>query len=167
MIITDAGNISTWVHRHWRMGPENRLLGCIGGAMGPGVPFGVASGLVEPQRMAIVFVGDGGILMTGQEIATAMQYGARFKVVLSDNGSYGTIRTHQEMHFPRRVSGTDLKNPDFTAWALSFGAHVVTIARGDDVSAKVREALAHDGLTVIHVKASLRALSAYASLTTA
>ncbi|MDP9138563.1 MAG: thiamine pyrophosphate-binding protein [Pseudomonadota bacterium] len=163
-IITDAGNISTWVHRHWRMGPSNRLLGCIGGAMGFGVPAGVASGLAEPGRMAITFVGDGGILMTGQEIATAMQYGAKFKVVLSDNGSYGTIRAHQEMHFPQRVSGTDLKNPDFTAWAGSFGAHVVTIARGDDVQAKVREALSHQGLSVIHVRASRLALSAFTTL---
>jgi acetolactate synthase-1/2/3 large subunit len=146
------------------MGPDNRLLGCIGGAMGFGVPAGVASGLVTPLRMAIVFVGDGGILMTGQEIATAMQYGARLKVVLSDNGTYGTIRAHQEMQFPKRVSGTDLKNPDFSAWAASFGVHVVTIALGDDIATKVREALAHDGLTVIHVKASRQAISAFTSL---
>ncbi len=164
VIVTDAGNISSWVHRHWRMGPGNRLLGCIGGAMGFGVPGGVAAGLVEPHRVAIVFVGDGGILMTGQEIATAMQYGSRFKVVLSDNGSYGTIRAHQEMHFPKRVSGTDLKNPDFTAWANSFGAQTVTVALGDDVTVKVREALALEGLTVIHVKASRQALSAYTRL---
>ena len=164
VIVTDAGNISTWVHRHWRMGPANRLLGCIGGAMGFGVPGGVASGLVEPQRTAIVFVGDGGILMTGQEIATAMQYGAKLKVVLSDNGTYGTIRAHQEMHFPGRVSGTDLKNPDFTAWAASFGVHVVTVALGDDVQAKVHETLAHEGASVLHVKASRQALSAFTSL---
>jgi acetolactate synthase-1/2/3 large subunit len=164
VIVTDAGNISTWVHRHWRMAPDNRLLGCIGGAMGFGVPGGVVSGLVERQRMAIVFVGDGGILMTGQEIATAMQYGAILKIVLSDNGTYGTIRAHQEMHFPKRVSGTDLKNPDFSAWARSFGAHVVTIAHGDNVEAKVRKALAHDGLTVVHVKASQQAISAFLTL---
>ncbi len=164
VITTDAGNISTWVHRHWPMTPKNLLLGGIAGAMGLGVPAGVAAGLVDPERMTIVFVGDGGILMTGQELATAMQYGARIKIVLSDNGSYGTIRTHQERHYPHRVSGTALVNPDFTQWARSFGAGAVTIAQGDDVRAKVSEALAEEGTTVIHVKASQEALSAYATL---
>lgn len=164
VIITDAGNISTWVHRHWKMNPENLLLGAIGGAMGFGVPGGVASGLVLQDRMAIVFVGDGGILMTGQELATAAQHGAKLKVVISDNGTYGTIRTHQERYFPGRISGTDLKNPDFTAWARSFGVHTLTIAKGDDIAGKVREALGHEGTTVLHVKASAEALSAYATL---
>jgi acetolactate synthase-1/2/3 large subunit len=164
VITTDAGNMSTWVHRHWQMTPKNLLLGGIAGAMGFGVPAGVASGLIDPDRMAIVFVGDGGILMTGQELATAIQYGARVKIVLCDNRTYGTIRTHQEREYPRRVSGTDLINPDFTLWAQSFGAGVVTIAQGDDIRAKVAEALAQESATVIHVKASQEALSAYATL---
>jgi acetolactate synthase-1/2/3 large subunit len=164
VIITDSGNISTWVHRHWKMTPANLLLGTIGGAMGFGVPAGVTSGLLLKDRTAIVFVGDGGILMTGQELATAMQYGAKPKIVISDNGTYGTIRQHQEKYFPKRVSGTDLKNPDFALWAKSFGAQVVAITRGDDVKAKVREALSHDGASVIHVKSSLEAISAFATL---
>ncbi|HKQ94854.1 MAG TPA: thiamine pyrophosphate-dependent enzyme [Aestuariivirgaceae bacterium] len=164
VIVTDAGNISTWVHRHWKMTPDNLLLGVIGGAMGFGVPGGTASSLVLKDRMAIVFVGDGGILMTGQELATALQYGARPKIVISDNGSYGTIRTHQEKHFPRRQSGTDLKNPDFTAWAKSFDAHVVRITTHDEVDARVQEALAHAGPSVIHVKSSLEAISAFTTL---
>jgi acetolactate synthase-1/2/3 large subunit len=164
VVTTDAGNMSTWVHRHWPMTPRNLLLGGIAGAMGFGVPAAVAASLVEPGRMAIAFVGDGGILMTGQELATAMQYGARPKVVLCDNRTYGTIRTHQERHYPNRVSGTDLVNPDFSQWAASFGAGVVTIARGDDVRAKVADALAQESATVIHVKASQEALSAYATI---
>jgi acetolactate synthase-1/2/3 large subunit len=114
--------------------------------------------------MAIVFVGDGGMLMTGQELATAVQYGAKTKIVLSDNGSYGTIRTHQERHYPGRTSGTDLVSPDFSAWARSFGAHAVTIARGDDIDAKVAEGLGHDGPSIIHVKSSREALSAFTTL---
>jgi acetolactate synthase-1/2/3 large subunit len=165
VITTDAGNMSTWVHRHWPMTPRNLLLGGIAGAMGLGVPAGVAAGLIEPGRMVIVFVGDGGILMTGQELATAVQYGARPKIVISDNGTYGTIRTHQERHYPRRVSGTDLVNPDFGQWARSFGASVVTIVQGDDVRAKVGQALAEESATVVHVKASQEALSAYATIT--
>ena len=164
IITTDAGNISTWVHRHWRMTPKNLLLGVIAGAMGFGVPAGVAAGIEKPKRMAFVFVGDGGILMTGQELATAIQYGARLKIVLSDNGTYGTIRSHQERHYPARVSGTDLVNPDFTQWAQAFGAQAVTIALGDDVRAKVKEAIDHDGPSVIHVKSSAEALSAFSTL---
>jgi len=164
IITTDAGNMSTWVHRHWKMTPANLLLGAIAGAMGFGVPAGVAAGLADPARMAIVFVGDGGILMTGQELATAVQYGSKTKIVLSDNGIYGTIRTHQERHYPGRVSGTNLANPDFSAWARSFGAHAVTIEPGDDVDAKVAEGLGHDGPSVIHVKSSREALSAFSTL---
>lgn len=164
IITTDAGNISTWVHRHWRMTPNNLLLGAIAGAMGFGVPAGVAAGFEAPERMCFVFVGDGGILMTGQELATAIQYGGKLRIVLSDNGIYGTIRTHQERHYPERVSGTDLVNPDFSQWGRSFGAHVVTIAMGDDVGAKVADAIAHDGPVLIHVKSSAEALSAYSSI---
>ncbi len=116
IIVTDAGNISTWVHRHWKMTPDNTLIGGIVGAMGLGVPGAVASSLVEPKRTALCFVGDGGVLMTGQEIATAMAYGASPKIVISNNGIYGTIRAHQEREFPGRVSGTNLSNPDFDAW---------------------------------------------------
>jgi acetolactate synthase I/II/III large subunit len=114
--------------------------------------------------MAITFVGDGGALMTGQELATAMQYGAKTKIVISDNGIYGTIRTYQARLYPSRVSGTDLVNPDFTAWAKSFGALAVSIALGDDVDVKVREFLSHDGAAVLHVKSSREALSAFTTL---
>ncbi len=164
ILTTDAGNMSTWLHRHWKLTPDNLLLGAIAGAMGFGVPAGVAAALCDPSRMAIVFVGDGGVLMTGQELATAVQYGAKIKMVISDNGSYGTIRTHQERHYPRRISGTDLHNPDFTAWAKAFGVHAVTISLGDGIEAKVAEALAHDGPSVIHVRSSQEALSAYSTL---
>jgi acetolactate synthase I/II/III large subunit len=142
------------------MSPKNLLLGAIAGAMGFGVPAAVAASLAAPGRMAITVVGDGGILMTGQELATAMQYGAKPKIILSDNGTYGTIRLHQEREYPSRISGTDLRNPDFTAWARSFGAQAVRIERGDDIRAKLTEALEHDGASVVHVKSSQKALSA-------
>ena len=164
ILITDAGNFSSWLHRHWRLTPRNRLLGMVAGAMGFAVPAAVAAALEAPSRMVIAIVGDGGVLMTGQELATAMQYGAKPKIVISDNGSYGTIRTHQERRFPRRKSATDLNNPDLTQWARSFGAEVFTIARGDDVRAKVRGALAADGATVIHVRSSLEAISAFTTV---
>jgi acetolactate synthase-1/2/3 large subunit len=164
VVITDAGNFSSWVHRHWRIAPTNLMLGAIGGAMGFAVPATCAAALVAPRRMAIAVVGDGGMLMTGQELATAMALGAAPKIFLSDNGIYGTIRTHQERHFPGRVSATDLTNPDFTLWARSFGAHVVTIAKGSDVDAAVAAALAHPGAAVVHVKSSREAISAFTTI---
>jgi acetolactate synthase I/II/III large subunit len=164
IVITDAGNFSSWVHRHWRLNPVNLMLGVIGGAMGFGVPAGVAAGLVAPERMAIVVVGDGGMLMTGQEIATAVATGAAPKIFVSNNHSYATIRTHQEKHFPGRISGTKLTNPDFAAWARSFGVHALTIKMGDDVAAKVAEALAHPGASIVEVHSSLEAISAFTTI---
>ena len=165
IVVTDAGNFSSWVHRHWRLSPDNVMLGAIGGAMGFGVPAAVAASLAAPDRMAIVVVGDGGMLMTGQEIATAVATGAAPKIFVSNNHSYATIRTHQEKQFPSRISGTKLTNPDFTAWARSFGVHAVTIRMGDDIAAKVAEALAHEGAAVVEVHASLEAISAFTTIT--
>ncbi len=165
-VTTDAGNMSTWVHRHWKMTPQNMLIGGIVGAMGLGVPAAVAASLNEPGRMAICIVGDGGILMTGQEIATAVAHGAAPKIVLSDNGIYGTIRTHQEREFPGRISGTKLTNPDFTAWAKSFGIAAHRLAPGDDVSETVKAFLAEPGAALLHVKSSVVSLSAFGTLKT-
>ena len=163
-ITTDAGNMSTWVHRHWKMTTDNMLIGGIVGPMGLGVPAAVAASLVEPERMAICIVGDGGILMNGQEIATAVAYGARPKIVLSDNGIYGTIRTHQEREYPGRVSGTNLNNPDFTAWARSFGITAHTLAMGDNVEEVVKAFLAEPDAALLHVKSSAQSLSAFGML---
>jgi acetolactate synthase I/II/III large subunit len=164
VVTTDAGNMSTWVHRHWIMTPKNVLLGAIAGAMGVGVPFAVAASLIEPHRTVICVVGDGGTLMTGHELATAMQYGARPKIVVSDNGIYGTIRLHQEREYPGRVSGTNLTSPDFAAWARSFGAEAFTLKMGEDVDAAVKTFLAHQGAAVLHVKSSRKAISAYTTI---
>ena len=164
LITMDAGNMTTWAHRHWQMTPKNTLLGGVVGAMGFGVPAAVAASLVAPERMAICFVGDGGILMTGNELATAMAFGATPKIVLSNNGIYGTIRSHQERHFPHRVSGTNLVNPDFTAWAKTFGAEAFTLKLGDNIESVVAAFLAAKGAAVLHVKSSAFSLSAGATL---
>ncbi len=91
--------------------------------MGYGVPAGVAAKLVHPDRTVIAFAGDGDFLMSGQELATAAQYGAKVIFIVINNGMYGTIRMHQERHYPGRVSGTSLKNPDFAALARAYGLH--------------------------------------------
>ena len=164
IITMDAGNMTTWAHRHWKMTPKNTLLGGVVGAMGLGVPAAVAASLVEPTRTTICFVGDGGVLMTGNELATANAFGATPKIVISDNGIYGTIRTHQERHFPHRVSGTKLVNPDFTAWAKTFGAETFTLKLGDDIEDTVKAFLAAPGMAVLHVHSSAQSLSAGGTL---
>ena len=104
-------------------------------------------------------------MMTGNELATAKMLGAKPKIFLSNNGIYGTIRQHQEMNFPGRVSGTDLVNPDFCQWAESFGAKAIRIAPGDDVDTKIAEALAHnDSAVVVEVMSSAESLSAFTTL---
>jgi acetolactate synthase I/II/III large subunit len=160
IITTDAGNMSTWHHRHWLMTPKGQLLGCIAGAMGFGVPAAVAAQLVYPNRMVICFVGDGGVLMTGNELATAIAYELAPKIVIANNNIYGTIRSHQEKNYAGRVSGTNLVNPDFTAWAKSFGAEAFELAMSDDVEAVVGAFLNAKGAAVLHVKSSAKALSA-------
>jgi acetolactate synthase-1/2/3 large subunit len=117
-----AGNFSTWLHRFHRYSGLRSQLAPTSGAMGYGVPAAIAAKLVHPDRTVICFAGDGDFLMTGQELATAVQYDAPVIIVIVNNGMYGTIRMHQEKHYPGRVVGTELGNPHFAAFARSFGA---------------------------------------------
>jgi acetolactate synthase-1/2/3 large subunit len=117
-----AGNYATWLHRFHRYTGLRTQLAPTSGAMGYGVPAAIAAKIAEPGRTVVAFAGDGCFLMAGQELATAVQYGAAIVVVVVNNGMYGTIRMHQEKHYPGRVHGTDLVNPHFAAYARSFGA---------------------------------------------
>jgi len=123
IITNGAGNFSLWAHRFYRYGAFRTQLAPTSGAMGYGVPSAVAAKIVHPDRTVIAFSGDGDFLMTGQELATAAQYDAKVTFVVVNNGMYGTIRMHQEREFPGRVSGTQLKNPDFAALARAYGLH--------------------------------------------
>ena len=118
-----AGNYTAWVHRFHRHRLPHTQLAPTSGAMGYGVPAAIAAKILHPAREVISFAGDGCFLMNGQELATAVQYGANVVFIVVNNGMYGTIRMHQEKHYPGRVSGTDLVNPDFVAYARAFGAH--------------------------------------------
>jgi len=126
IICNGAGNFSAWWHRYWRYGGQGTQLAPTAGAMGYGLPAAIAASLFAPARTVVHFAGDGDFLMTGQEMATARAYGAgcgagRLVSIVVDNGSYGTIRMHQEREFPGRVSGTDLVNPDFVLLAQAHG----------------------------------------------
>jgi acetolactate synthase-1/2/3 large subunit len=127
-----AGNFAGWLHRHFRYKGFRTQLGSTNGSMGYGYPAAVAAKLAQPQRTVVALCGDGDFLMTGQEIATAAQYGAAFVALVVNNGLYGTIRMHQEREYPGRVFGTELKNPDFAAYARAFGGHGETVERTED-----------------------------------
>ena len=151
-----AGNYSGWLHRYYQypaMQQGGRTqLAPTAGAMGYGVPAAVAASLLQPGRTVINIAGDGDFLMNGQELATATGYGGRPIVIVVDNGTYGTIRMHQEREFPGRVSGSDLFNPDFAMLARSFGWESTLVAQTQEFEAAFRSALAAPRPTLLHLK---------------
>ena len=159
VVTTDAGNFSSWPARYLHLGQKNLFIGATVGAMGPGVPSGVAAGLSTPGRQIVVFVGDGGIMMTGNELATAVQYGVPIKIFVANNNAFGTIRMHQARSFPGRVTSTALQNPDFAAWGESFGAKGYRIETEAEVEQVVAAAMAHEGAAVIETRISLNHIS--------
>ncbi|HYM32644.1 MAG TPA: thiamine pyrophosphate-binding protein, partial [Candidatus Cybelea sp.] len=126
--VTDAGNHSLWLQRYWQSSVYRSLLGPTSGAMGYGVPAAVAAAAVAPDRRVFCLVGDGGFLMTGQELATARQYGLKPLILVLNNSSYGTIRMHQERDYPGRISASDLVNPDFAALAHAYGCFGASVS---------------------------------------
>lgn len=159
IITNGAGNYAAWLHRFIQHSPARRQLAPTSGAMGYGVPAAIAAKLAHPEREVFAFAGDGCFLMTGQELATAVQYDAHVVIIVVDNGSYGTIRMHQERQFPGRISATDLRNPDFAAFARAFGAWAATVettAAFPDALAAARTANAP---ALIHVKTSVEDIS--------
>ncbi|MBN9371391.1 MULTISPECIES: thiamine pyrophosphate-binding protein [unclassified Hydrogenophaga] len=157
VLTNGAGNFASWLHRFYRYPGLARghktQLAPTNGAMGYGVPAGIAASLLT-GRTAFTIAGDGDFLMNGQELATAVQHGARSIVLLLDNGSYGTIRMHQEREYPARVSGSNLNNPDFAALARAYGYASERVERTADVEPALRRALAHPGGTLIVVPLS-------------
>ena len=123
ILTNGAGNYTVWFHRFYRFSTWRTQLAPTSGAMGYAVPSAVAAAILHPERTVVSLNGDGCFLMNGQEIATAMQYGVKPIFLVINNGMYGTIRMHQERNYPARVSGTELHNPDFAAYARSFGAY--------------------------------------------
>ena len=152
-----AGNYSGWLHRYLRYrGLQHHgrtQLAPTSGAMGYGVPAAVAASLLQPQRTVVNLAGDGDFLMTGQELATAVAYGARRLVsIVVDNAAYGTIRMHPEREYPGRVSGSDLVNPDFAALARAYGWRASTIERTAEFEPAFADALASGRPTLLHLK---------------
>jgi acetolactate synthase I/II/III large subunit len=147
IITNGAGNFATWAHRFWPYAGvescDKSQLAPTSGAMGYGVPAAVMASIVAPERTVINFAGDGDFMMTSQELATAMQYGGAPICIVFNNGMYGTIRMHQEKHFPARVYGTQLANPDFAKYCESFGGKGFTVNTNNEFDSAFAAALAH------------------------
>ncbi|GGC45016.1 thiamine pyrophosphate protein [Siccirubricoccus deserti] len=157
IVTLDAGTFGAPFYRKTAWTPPQRLLAPVSGAMGFGVPAAVAAALRCPGRPVIGLVGDGGALMTGGELAVAVARGAALKLVLSDNGSYASIRIHQEKAHPGRVSGTSLINPDFAQWCAAFRVPVTQVESNADFPA-LEAALRTPGPAAIVVRTSLEAV---------
>ena len=151
IIANGAGNYTAWVHRFYRYRTLGSQLAPTAGSMGYGLPAAVAAKLVQPHRPAIVFAGDGCFMMTGQELATAVQYQLSVVIVIVNNGMFGTIRMHQERRFPGRVIGTELVNPDFCALAQAYGAHAERVEETAAFLPTLRRALDISGPALIEL----------------
>ncbi|HYZ16818.1 MAG TPA: thiamine pyrophosphate-binding protein [Candidatus Acidoferrum sp.] len=140
ILTNGAGNYAIWLHRYYQYAPYRTQLAPNSGAMGYGLPAAIAAKLVHPERTVVNVAGDGCFLMTGQELATAVRYDLPVIVLVVNNASYGSIRAHQEMQYPERVIGTDLTNPDFVAFARSFGAYAERVEKTEQFAAAFERA---------------------------
>jgi acetolactate synthase-1/2/3 large subunit len=159
IICNGAGNFSGWWHRYWRYGAMPTQLAPTSGTMGYGLPAAVAAAIRFSDRPVVCVAGDGDFLMNGQELATAAQHGADLLVILVDNGSYGTIRMHQEREYPERISATELRNPDFAALARAFGGWAETVDKTEDFAPALDKALKKKGIRLIHCKTDVEQIS--------
>jgi acetolactate synthase-1/2/3 large subunit len=165
IVCNGAGNFSGWWHRYWRYAAIPTQLAPTSGTMGYGVPASVAAALRFKDRPVVCIAGDGDFLMNGQELATAAQYGADILIILVDNGSYGTIRMHQEREYPKRVSATELKNPDFAALARAYGGWAETVEKTEDFAPALDQALKLKGVRLIHCKTDVEQISTATTIT--
>jgi acetolactate synthase-1/2/3 large subunit len=155
MICLDAGTFAAPVYRHFGFTPPQRLMAPLSGAMGYGTPAAIASQLRCPRAKVVCLVGDGGFMMTGNEMIAAVQRRLPILFIVANNGSYASIRIHQELNYPGRHLGTDLFNPDFSAIGRAFGMPVETITEAGQIDAAIARGLAATGPHFIEVKSSL------------
>ncbi|MBM2576184.1 thiamine pyrophosphate-binding protein [Jannaschia sp. Os4] len=164
ILTNGAGNYAAFLHRYYRWRREGTQLAPTSGSMGYGFPAAIAASLRHPDRPVVCLAGDGCLQMTLNEMSTAVQHGAKPIVIACDNGRYGTIRMHQEKHYPGRVSGTDLANPDFAALARSYGGAGWTVEDQSAFAPALDAALGCGRLALIHLKLDARMLSTGADL---
>lgn len=164
VITSDAGNFGSYLHRYIGFKPGQEFLSSVVGAMGSGMPMAVAATLRRPGRQVVAFMGDGGALMAGNEIATAFQYGGNPIIIISDNSMYGTIGMHSYVRYPERkfMEATRLTNPDFAAWGRAFGAEGITIREESEIAEGIARAFAvKTKPVVVHCLTSAVQMSAW------
>ena len=159
IITNGAGNYATWIHRFWKFSEYGTQLAPTSGSMGYGLPAAVAAKMAFPNKTVIAFAGDGCFQMTMQEFGTAVQAKADVVLLVIDNGMYGTIRMHQELHFPDRISVTNLVNPDFCALAKAYGAYAFQVTNSDQFPQALSAAIAAKKPALIHIKLDPQALT--------
>jgi acetolactate synthase-1/2/3 large subunit len=164
ILTNGAGNYAVWVQRFYRFRQFGTQAAPVSGSMGYGVPAAVAAKLAFPERTVVAFAGDGCFLMTGQEFATAVQYDLPIIVIILNNGMYGTIRMHQERHYPGREVGTALRNPDFAALARAYGGHGETVKATDEFVPAFERARASGRPAIIEVALDPQAITPTQSL---
>ena len=162
---SDAGNFAGWAGRYFPFRRYRTLLGATNGAMGYGMPAAVAAKAARPDATVICYAGDGGILMTGNELATAVRHNLAIVLIIANNSMYGTIRMHQERDYPGRITATRLTNPDFVDWARSFGAHGERVETTEQFAPAFERALAANGPAVIELIVDEELLSSNMTLT--
>jgi acetolactate synthase-1/2/3 large subunit len=165
IIAGGAGNFSGWLHRYFRYKGFRTQLGSTNGSMGCGLPAAIAAKLAAPERTVVAITGDGDFLMTGQELATAAQYGAPVITLVVNNGMYGTIRMHQEREYPGRVYGTELQNPDFAAYARAFGGHGEVVESTEQFAPAFERARASGKPALIELRIDPDAITTATTLT--
>ena len=165
IVVNGAGNYAGWLNRFWRYRAYGTQLAPTSGSMGYSIPPAVAAKRLHPERMVVAFAGDGCFLMNGQEFATAVQYGLPILVIVIDNGMYGTIRMHQERHYPARVSATGLVNPDFAAYAHAFGGHGERVEGNAEFVPALERALGSGKPAILHCLVDPEAITPTATLT--
>jgi acetolactate synthase-1/2/3 large subunit len=165
LICNGAGNYATWMHRFYQYRGYRNQLAPTSGSMGYGLPSAVAAKLVHPDRVVVSMNGDGCFMMHGQELATAMQYGANIIAIVINNSMFGTIRMHQEREYPGRTANTGLRNPDFAALARAYGANGETVNSTEEFQPAFERALAANVPTVIEIKLDPEAINPATTLT--
>jgi acetolactate synthase-1/2/3 large subunit len=164
VITNGAGNFSGWVQRFYQYTGYRTQLAPTNGAMGYGVPAAVAAKIAQPKRTVVCFAGDGDFMMNGQELATAVQYGAGVIFVVVNNGMYGTIRMHQEREYPARVYGTALRNPDFAQLAKAYGAFGAVVEKTAQFAPAFEQAVSSGGPAVLELRIDPDAITTRTSL---
>ena len=165
ILTNGAGNYAGWLHRYYRFRQFGTQLAPTSGSMGYGLPAAVGAKRASPETPVVCLAGDGCFMMNGQEFATAVQYNLNIIVLIIDNGMYGTIRMHQEREYPGRVSATQLKNPDFAAYARAFGGHGETVRTTDEFAPAFLRAEASGKPAILHCFLDPEAITTASTLT--